>query len=225
VIALDTFHEWLEIHKARHTLTRLPSSEGVTGKWYYGLWLKRFNEMGADVPALQEASEKLADEPPKQGKDHWPLLRGLVADVLRSRGLAVGDATTRETAEAASKECERCGGGGLTTVWHPEPAYELKRPETVSATCACPMGRWVRRRWAELKQDDLIRRTPDWTDVQNGRSMWLAERPVDLARPYVLPEHRWKPPPPRDARPPAARIAADPILQREYQRPVPESEA
>jgi len=82
----------------------------------------------------------------------------------------------REEAEDASRGCDRCDGTGLATVWHPRPDAARRIPESKSAYCTCPHGRWIERNHRE-RSPELRGGFVDIAEVLEGRSVWLAAPP------------------------------------------------
>ena len=204
----EEFVSWAVAHHARHPFARLPKPEGP--QLVFWRTLKKALEVRGvrDLKLLTAASERLFREPPKRAGDHNETLVNFYLEAARAAGLPGAGAAddTREAAEAASRDCERCGGTGLATVYRRAPEGPLCNhcrqpvdadlvcrrcrpsarpvPASVSAHCGCRMGRWVRRRQL-LTCREAHDRTPDLVDVLEGRSKcWRhdpPEAPVGVA--------------------------------------------
>jgi hypothetical protein len=152
--------------------------------WAYALQSHNVTEEEAN-----EVLMRLRQDPPQWLREHLPKFLACVTAIRQERA-AKGRADDRDTAQAASRDCQHCDGGGFARVYYPEyrgnPAEELpvmergevvRRliPVAVSAHCVCALGRWMRSKIREL---DLLARIPDLADVLAGRSRWLAREPT-----------------------------------------------
>ena len=91
-------------------------------------------------------------------------------------------ATDFDIARAESRDCEFCQGTGLHTVF--APGYDGNPTQfdhagfvyvaRTTATCRCPLGRFIRSRWSE----DVRRRTPEVEMICQGRSTWSLDDPT-----------------------------------------------
>ena len=197
----DWIVAFLDRHRARFAPADWPRPEAseelrefVKG-WITAFALREVTEAEADL-----ASQRLATSPPTWRREHVPALLAIVEEIRKERGGPVSVATTREAAEAVSKDCTYCGGAGLTTVWHPAPDPANGVPPTTVAYCVCPVGRWIEN--AHRRSfPDARKRFADLADVHAGKSRWLAEAPdcPELARrenvtkPDALPGRVTKP--------------------------------
>ncbi len=237
------WNRFLIDHRQRHRFARLPDPTTDDGERFFDVWRKRLAARGiVEVRYLEIASERLLEEPGK-ARDHFSDLVKYAVEAMAAAGVtpeATAGAESREQAEAASHECGHCGGSGMTVVWHPRGGdREHREPESVAAYCVCRMGRWVRARHV-VALADVLKRTPDFADVQLGRSSWLIDPPgldpalvmqaetfgdcpAELIREWtrnaresgltVQPTRTSAP----SHRPSPESIASDPILKREYQ--------
>ena len=110
---------------------------------------------------------------------------------------------SRDEAQAQSRGCPTCDGSGQARVY--DPKYDGRRaierevmmygeirkvmyPMYCLAHCTCPMGRWMRSRFA--KDPDMLARIPDLMDVLSGRSRWVAKDPTDIEAQPVRPTRK-----------------------------------
>jgi hypothetical protein len=70
----------------------------------------------------------------------------------------------RAEAERRSQGCRYCGGQGMTLV---DAAGNDAKVKTVSATCVCLHGRWIRA-WHQAKNSAILARIPDLSRILNG---------------------------------------------------------
>ena len=157
----------------------LPDVNDTTVIVLYGPIGRQLLSAHVDYAIATVASERLVFEPAKSRALHWQTLLDYARDAVRSRAGSEQsrDLSTREGAEAASRNCERCDGNGLAVVWASWPDPSGKTPERTTAYCVCALGRLVEQRHRK-HSPDLRRRMPDLTDVLAGRSFWRAE-PMD----------------------------------------------
>jgi hypothetical protein len=173
------FKNWLRDHRARHPGAKLPDTESEMGQIFFRGWTNAILTSGIhDRETWDAASEALMAEDVRPAQ-HFARLVALAKDRTTPRPAAPGAPeplpSTREAAEAASRECEHCGGGGwMTVVYSRSEATRSatnptsKIPPSVSAFCGCAHGRFLKRSQAA----DLVRRIPDLADVLEGRSGW-----------------------------------------------------
>jgi hypothetical protein len=85
--------------------------------------------------------------------------------------------------EAESRNCPVCSGAGMATVYAPgyDGAPFLRdrdgRPYVARtmAHCQCPLGRYLRA----SSPEDVVRRTPDVTMINEGYSTWSLVDPTE----------------------------------------------
>ena len=175
---LTWFLQWLKEHIARHSSLGLAAMNTEDGQASYKVWLKRLETIpGITYTAATLASERLVIEPASRTK-HFATLCTFIVEAIIQQAPAQGlpEHGTREQAESASQNCERCGGCGMTAVFNPYPG-ENRQPASVGAHCVCAHGRWIRQ-WYTSRNDQLtLRRVIDLADMLAGRSRWLAEPP------------------------------------------------
>ncbi len=181
----EWFGDWIIDHRARHPHTGLPDPESPEGVILYQAWRKVFVKRGvSDLDVATEASERMVAEPPRFPKDHLPKLLDLAVAVYRDRN-AAGQGNPecdREAAVSASAGCVHCGGQGLAIVYHPRPSRSDRIPADVAAYCVCAMGKWIAANHKQFAVD-VYRRTPNLSEVLEGRSVWLAEPPAAVQVP------------------------------------------
>lgn len=174
MLVKDWITGFLQRHRARFAPADWPkigpSDEWIefTKGWITALSLRQVTEVEADI-----ASEQLTARPPTWRREHIPAILEAIEALRREKGGGPVP-TSREAAEAASKGCDRCGGYGLTTVWHPRPDPDARIPATTAAYCSCAAGRWIEKAHRE-QSPDFRRRFVDLVDVLAGRSGWSAE--------------------------------------------------
>ncbi len=174
------FNAWARDHRTRHKFSRLPDPTTEEGQVFYRPWFRLFLALRATVPDVEAASERLVNEPPPRHAEHYVYLKRYVSEAVAARvgpQLAASVDDTRDTATAASKNCPRCDGGGLTSVYRAEPDPTFRSPNQVSAYCTCRLGRWVRRNHQSTSKD-VRDRLVDLADVLDGRSLWVADEPL-----------------------------------------------
>lgn len=176
----DWFAGFLAEHLARHSGFGLPVLGSEEGVVLFASWRKVFIERGIhDLDVATAASERLTGETLKYPREHFPRLVELAIEVYKTRNAAQTNGIEADSIEAArliSADCPHCSGQGMTTVYHPQPDPVNRVPESVSAHCVCPAGRWIRRRIGETDAI-LLRRIPDLADVIERRTAWLLEMP------------------------------------------------
>ena len=173
----DWIMGFLDRHQARFAPHDWPA-DGATEEWreftkgwITALALRQVTEAEAD-----DASSRLAARPPAWRREHIPAILEAIEAIRQERSGPAPQAMTRERVEHESKAAAHCGGGGLTSVWHPRPDPIAKVPETLAAYCICPMGRWIER----IHRDhfpDVRARWIDLADVLAGRSEWRIDPP------------------------------------------------
>jgi hypothetical protein len=110
---------------------------------------------------------------------------------------------SRDEAASQSRGCADCGGSGQVRVY--DPQYDGRRsverqvmmygeyrrmrfPTYVLGHCVCPMGRWMRSRFA--RDPEMLARIPDLMDVLSGRSWWVARNPISDNEALAVPRRR-----------------------------------
>lgn len=170
---------WLDAFLLRHRARYGPHDWPMHGTEEFDefmtLWLTSFATGEVSESEADAASLRCAGDPPRFRNEHIVKVIDQVKALREERG---APATTREDARDRSRDCEYCCGNGLVSVYHPTPDHERRIPVSVGAHCICPHGRWMRRKLGEREEDrHLMRRIPDFADVLDGRSIWLAEMP------------------------------------------------
>lgn len=175
---------FFEEHRERYPELNLPLSSDRSGRFLYETVGDEMTKLGIDYDAASAASRRLVLDPPAGRNKHWSKLLELAKEEMGRRPVGTArrpaDISTREGAEAASKSCDRCGGVGLTTVYHPRPNPAEKIPATVAAYCVCAYGRWVKGNHA-ARCPDVAKRTPDLADAIGRRCIWLEEPPCEAS--------------------------------------------
>jgi hypothetical protein len=184
--------EWIGGYLARLRVRFAPGDWPEPGSEEFGEWVKGWvTALSLKQVSEREASlaaESLLLAPPNFRREWIPRV---VAEIESNRSQVGAPAATREAAQLASRNCEHCGGMGLAIVWHPRPNPADRIPETVAAHCVCQHGRWMRRRLTE-QDAELVRRIPDFADVQEGRSLWLSEPPEPVEA--ISADEEWQGP-------------------------------
>ncbi len=171
-------------HKARHPLMGHPHiSDPINGIALYRTIGRELDSRRIDYEAATAASDRMIFAPASSRGKHWQTLLDYASEAMRAGGRGGHstscDLSTREGAEAASRECKRCSGNGLVPVWHPKPDPSKRTPETVGAYCVCALGRWIERNHSRLCPD-VRKQMPDLADVIAGRIAWLSDPPGTL---------------------------------------------
>jgi hypothetical protein len=261
------FSVWLKLHRRKHLLARLPDPDDDDSTEFYGHWLASLTEMGATAQQLEQVSARLADNPPRTAREHWPAIRKILGDLKQAGRVIVEIAagTIPEVIATACRACPECEGQGWAIRygrWHSIP-----RAFKVSLFCRCSAGRWRKANDPELLRGDRVRLhddlqdRPDLWDANLRHATWKDRRcGHDTGLPGAVENRDWwyltldecyelaaagtatvatvrgiaselagrtsRYKAPVSLGPPSSdRIAADPILQREYQRPEPGTEA
>lgn len=198
--------ELIEKYMADHAmmlgLPDVPDSESDEWRDWVRVWHESMVRKGHTLPsAIKDALLRVTSDAPSRWREQLPaVLKAL--DEMRSENLAQGDdgtsprqPTSREAAEAASRDCEHCAGGGLAAAYHRDhEGMEAvvdedgkRRILRVTAPCVCPMGRWLWSAWKpEIRQrsSDLARvereEVRDWSLVRPDLN--LASRPASPPR-------------------------------------------
>lgn len=75
------------------------------------------------------------------------------------------DEDGRRAAEAASRGCEYCGGGGMVSV---APTSHCGAYRGCGATCVCLIGRWIRE-WHRVRCPEMHKKLISLEHVLDGR--------------------------------------------------------
>jgi hypothetical protein len=160
-------NEWwpafLDGHQRRFPGIRWP--QGAEGVEFYVAWRKLFVMRGVtDLAIATEASERLLASPPYDVAGHPAALCELATAVHRERSAAASglDPSTREGAEASSRDCPICQGVGLV-VRYRRRSLRPDRPPSIVLYCTCLYGKWIRRAHAQ-DAPDVRRRIYDLAD-------------------------------------------------------------
>lgn len=153
--------------------------------WAYALKGHNVTEEEAN-----EALMRLRQDPPQWLREHLPKFLACVT-AMRQERAAIGQSDDRDTAQAASRDCPHCDGGGYARVYlrqyRGSSVEELEVvdrggrvtrkaiPVAVNAHCVCALGRWMRSKIRDL---DTLARVPDFAESLAGRSRWLARDPT-----------------------------------------------
>jgi hypothetical protein len=173
----DWLGDFLHRHKARYNPHDWPAGE-ATEEYdvYVRTWHTEFATRHVTKAEADEASVRLACNPPNFRREHIPMVVHAIEQIRAERNPMATACGTREAARDASRGCEYCGGGGLATAYHPWPSDEHRVSATAAAYCVCAHGRYIKRNHAET-EPDLLRKFVDLDDVLNGASVYLAEHP------------------------------------------------
>lgn len=164
----EWFGDWFDRHKQRHPRADWPTPE-ESPEFFRG-WTALFVRAGVTEGEADEASGLLMAAPPRFAGEH-PQATVDTARIVRARRDADDrppDLSCRESAEAASRDCDDCGGRtGLASRYrrHSRGTADARghaRPEVVVFHCRCALGRWVKA--AHARQPELSGRIPDLAD-------------------------------------------------------------
>lgn len=147
--------------------------------WTTAFATRRISQYDADLASLS-----LAANPPRFADGHIPAIVHAVAALQGGNSASTDD---RTEAARQSRNCEYCGGNGMTTAYHPrydgsrtveatnrETGEVCRARSTVAAHCVCPMGRWMRSQ----SEDDDRKRIADGLKCVNGQSDWSLDDPT-----------------------------------------------
>jgi hypothetical protein len=173
----DWLGEFLDRHKARYNPHDWPAGE-ATEEYdvYVRTWHTEFATRHVTKSEADEASARLAANPPNFRREHIPMVVHAIEQIRAERNPQATACGTREAARDASRCCEHCGSEGMATAYHPRPSDEHRVAVTAGATCCCPHGKFIRRIWSET-DPGMLRRIPDFDHVLNGASVYVAEPP------------------------------------------------
>ena len=149
---------WFKAFVAEHQ-SRFPRSDWPAEKEerlaFFRPWKNALAKSRATGDMAEQASLRLAENPPRFLSDHLPALLKHIGDIRRERSGESGEYEDRAAAEAASANC-MCGGGGLVS-------RQIRHGEGwMSVACYCPecaAGRWMKR--AHDRSKDLRGRFVD----------------------------------------------------------------
>lgn len=152
------FVGWLDRHMDRHPRSDWPRRDEKPD--FFRAWLGNFILHGITEEIADEASVRLVADPPKFLADHVPALIETARAIWRERAeRGEGHAPdSREAAQRTSKDCDDCGGQGLTIRWRKLSlgtvgADGKPRSPSITLYCRCPMGRWLERSHREHAPD------------------------------------------------------------------------
>lgn len=163
--------DFLTRHQDRHDCHDWPNdADGVRS--FTEMWVAQFDAEHVTEDEADAASVALGAKPPSYKGEH---LARLLEEVKRARQRAGVLSGSYDEAKASSFGCQRCGGTGLTTVYHPDPYPRAGIAETYGAHCVCALGRWMR---AKLRPD-LAASIVDLDAVLKGKTAirWSTEQP------------------------------------------------
>jgi len=154
----------------------MPDSE------YWEVVKRGFIRQGVNLIVAEEASQRLAEEPPPFLDRMLPELLAKSRTIFKenessSRSASNGSETDRLDAEAASQNCDRagCGGkSGLTILYRHQSAVQGENNEVVFY-CNCAMGQWIaaaHRKGSDEAARSFSRRMPNLID---HRELWADE--------------------------------------------------
>lgn len=178
------FGDWFDRHAQRHPRADWPRVDQKP-EFYRG-WIGNFVLHGVAEDVADEASVRLMADPPAHLGDHPKATLDLAKAIYRER-TAAGKASTpgsREEADRASRECEDCGGHGLTVRWRKYSAGTIDehgkvRQPQINLYCRCSLGRWLMANHRETAPE-ILRRIHD---LQAHPWLWgpeYREPPGDL---------------------------------------------
>lgn len=171
----DWIDDFLREHRNRFHPMDWPADRSEELAVLTADWIEAFCRAGVNQHEAHGASSRLLEQPPRFLREHLAAILAMVQTLREDRRTTDPSLMTREQAWADSKSCQECGGGGMVTVWHPEPEPG-RIPPTATAHCVCPYGRWMRKTLAE-KDPETLRRFADLERIQFGQSRWLLQPP------------------------------------------------
>lgn len=161
--------DFLDRHRARHKPHDWPPEDSDAYAVFMKGWISHLSLKEATEAEADAASERLMLSPPRWQQEHLPAVIRVIEE-FRTQATA---GTDRDSAALASRGCCQCHGVGLTVVWDRQP--RPGSPETVSAHCTCPLGRWMRQNTAAAE----VQRIPDAADAGRAGSRWRLD-PLDM---------------------------------------------
>lgn len=174
----DWINEFLDGHQARFDPHDWPEEDADDEqREFIRGWVTAFNLKEVSRPEAEEASRRLALDPPNFRREHIPKVIAAVLALRAERGPRASGPSSRDAALLASKDCPHCGGCGLAVAYHPWPDAAKAIAPTTAAHCVCAYGRWIRRTHQE-KNPELLRRIPDFGRVLDGATVYLPENPA-----------------------------------------------
>jgi hypothetical protein len=157
--------EWivgfLERHRARFAPNDWPDPDSKPEDWieFVKGWVTAFALKQISEAEADEASRRLALDPPQWRRDHVP---AVVKAVEALRGAKAGPPVAsddRAAAVAASRDCPGCSGSGYGSAVDAARTQATGHEVRVACLCpcACPMSRWVERQLAQSDAETLRR--------------------------------------------------------------------
>ena len=168
----DWFADWLLRHQAIH---RRDDWHDPRHSPLLETWQRSFVTHGLTEEVADEATDRLAEDPPAHVSDHLPKLLAAARAIFRrnsaeSRG---AEPDSREAAAEASRDCADCAGQGLATRYRRHRDRDAngrpRNPEAIVAYCRCELGRWIAANHRR-EAPEVARRIPDL-----AASPWLDE--------------------------------------------------
>jgi hypothetical protein len=160
------FDRWAARHVERHPHPDWPPPDSE----FWGTFKQVFIKHGVSEDVADEASRALAEDPPAHLSGHLSALLKAVRAAwdARRRAQQGGAPDDRREAELASRNCDDCGGVGVTHRWRRKSVGGVDsegRPllPYILLYCRCPMGRWVEQRHRE-DSPEIRRRLYDLDD-------------------------------------------------------------
>lgn len=170
------FFDWLKEHQYCHPSRTWVAHDDDGAMRFYAGWIEAFEDNRITRDEAYAATRELQRKDPGYPAKHLKAILLAVAEARSKSGKGAG-LSSRERAELESRDCKRCKGEGLTTVWQMHPDHEHKEPATVAAYCECAMGRWTEQRHRE-KSPDVHLRTPSVRAIKAAPGgKWRLEPP------------------------------------------------
>jgi hypothetical protein len=158
------FTSWVVGH-----LERIPRDNWpAIGSEYWETVKAVFVRHGVQEVVATQASRMLAEAPPAYLDRHIEALLKRIREVWASSEVVADAPDERDAAKRASRDCDDCGGEGLTARYRKLSAGKAGadgRPlaDRLIFYCRCPMGRWIERthRTGNAEAKDSHKRIPD----------------------------------------------------------------
>lgn len=191
--------EFIEFHTARCPRQDWPPGDAESDRVFWDAWRYQFVIKGVTFDLVDEASRRLAGQPPQWLGDHLPSLLKSVAEIVKDRAERTGGEKEDPLKEASkeSRDCLDCSGTGWATRFVHENLHGRFRTATdnpvpvggsFAIPCGCPYGRQVAaaagRRLTVADYPSLRLDFVEWSDVADNAYRYRPEPlAVELAPP------------------------------------------
>jgi hypothetical protein len=182
---------WFPAFLVRHTEIIPRDNWPEPSSAYWQSFKQSLIRHGVSETVARQASDLMAEKPPKFLDVHLGEFLALVKIVWKHSAASEADSSERETAERLSRNCTDCGGAtGIAVRYRQRSAGTVGsdgRPvsPTIQCYCMCAMGRWVeanhRTRSPEIRRRFYDLAEHEFLQGAKYRSLAPAEEPAEPA--------------------------------------------